>query len=62
MIRFVVLWVLTVIFSAAGAQTAAPDINFVSYQRSFPVFNEALKHKEDTLMKQFAQIPVHPIF
>ena len=32
---------------------AAQEINFVNYQRSFPVFNDALKRKEDTLMKQF---------
>ena len=37
------------------AQTAAPDINFVNYQRSFPVFNDALKRKEDTLIKQFEE-------
>ena len=55
MIRFVVLLVLTGVCCAAGAQTAAPDFNFVSYQRSFPVFNEALKRKEDTLMKQFEE-------
>jgi len=40
---------------SAAAQTAAPDFNFVSYQRSFPVFNDALKRKEDTLMKQFEE-------
>jgi murein L,D-transpeptidase YafK len=55
MIKFAVLLVLTGVFSIAEAQTAAPDFNFVSYQRSFPVFNEALKRKEDTLVKQFEE-------
>jgi murein L,D-transpeptidase YafK len=55
MIRFAVLFVFTGVFCTAGAQTAAPDFNFVSYQRSFPVFNDALKRKEDTLVKQFEE-------
>jgi murein L,D-transpeptidase YafK len=55
MIRFAVLLVLTGFFCSAEAQTAAPEFNFVNYQRSFPVFNEALKRKEDTLMKQFEE-------
>ena len=55
MIRFVVLWVLLGAFTNIKAQTAAPDFNFVNYQRSFPVFNEALKRKEDTLMRQFEE-------
>ena len=55
MIRFAVLFVLMGVFCTAGAQTAAPDFNFVSYQRSFPVFNDALKRKEDTLVKQFEE-------
>ncbi|MBS1564023.1 MAG: hypothetical protein JST39_06525, partial [Bacteroidetes bacterium] len=37
------------------AQTSAPAFNFMEYQRSFPVFNDALKRKEDTLMKQFEE-------
>src|SRR5687767_1247133 len=37
----------------ATAQTVATSINFLEYQRSFPRINDALKHKEDTLMKQF---------
>jgi murein L,D-transpeptidase YafK len=55
MVRFIVLLILTGVFCTAGAQTSAPDINFVNYQRSFPVFNEALKRKEDTLIKQFEE-------
>ncbi|MFT3934972.1 MAG: L,D-transpeptidase family protein [Chitinophagaceae bacterium] len=54
MTRFLLLLAFTGFFCAAGAQTAAPAFNFVNYQRSFPVFNEALKRKEDTLIKQFA--------
>lgn len=37
------------------AQTAATNINFIDYQRSFPRINDALKKKEDTLMKQFEE-------
>jgi murein L,D-transpeptidase YafK len=36
------------------AQTAVSAYSFIDYQRSFPVFSEALKRKEDTLMRQFA--------
>lgn len=55
MIKFAVLLLLLCVFIPSRAQTAAPDFNFVNYQRSFPVFNEALKRKEDTLMKQFEE-------
>jgi len=55
MIRSAFLVIFTCIFCTAGAQNAAPEFNFVNYQRSFPVFNEALKRKEDTLMKQFEE-------
>ncbi len=41
------------LIKTATAQTVAASINFIDYQRSFPRINEALKHKEDTLMKQF---------
>jgi murein L,D-transpeptidase YafK len=37
----------------ATAQTVASSINFLEYQKSFPRINDALRHKEDTLMKQF---------
>ena len=39
----------------AEAQTSAPSFNFIDYQRSFPRISDALKHKEDTLMKQFRE-------
>lgn len=39
----------------ASAQTAATSINFIDYQRGFPRINDALKKKEDTLMKQFEE-------
>ncbi len=55
MIRFAVLLLFLCAFCPSWAQTAAPEFNFVNYQRSFPVFNEALKRKEDTLMKQFEE-------
>lgn len=37
------------------SQTAASVFSFVDYQRSFPRFSDALKRKEDTLMKQFRE-------
>ena len=43
------------IFSHSGAQTAAPVFNFIDYQRSFPRISEALKKRQDTLMKQFRE-------
>ncbi|OQP44725.1 hypothetical protein A4H97_10200 [Niastella yeongjuensis] len=40
----------------ASAQTATvASINFIDYQRSFPRINDAIKKKEDTLMKQFEE-------
>lgn len=44
-----------IIFCAlmVNGQTAASVFTFIDYQRSFPRFSEALKSKEDTLMKQF---------
>ncbi|MEP7258321.1 MAG: L,D-transpeptidase family protein [Flavitalea sp.] len=47
---------LAVSFSLpALAQTSVNTFDFVDYQRSFPRISEALKHKEDTLMKQFKE-------
>jgi murein L,D-transpeptidase YafK len=39
----------------ASAQTAATNINFIDYQRGFPRINDAMRKKEDTLMKQFEE-------
>lgn len=41
----------------ASAQTsaAASSFNFIEYQRNFPRIGDALKRKEDTLMKQFQE-------
>ncbi len=39
----------------ATAQTSAAVFNFIDYQRSFPRISDALKRKEDTLMKQFKE-------
>jgi murein L,D-transpeptidase YafK len=43
------------LFCPVNAQTSAPVFNFIDYQRSFPRFSDALKHREDTLMKQFRE-------
>ena len=37
------------------SQTAAANFTFIEYQKSFPRISEALKRKEDTLMKQFQE-------
>jgi murein L,D-transpeptidase YafK len=37
----------------SSAQTSAPAIHFIDYQRSIPKVLEMLNRKEDTLMKQF---------
>ena len=39
----------------ADAQNSLSSFNFIEYQRSFPRINDALKRKEDTLMKQFRE-------
>jgi murein L,D-transpeptidase YafK len=52
---FILLLGALCLFKTATAQTVAASINFIDYQRSFPRINEALKHKEDTLMKQFQE-------
>ena len=51
---FTISFVLTVCFSA-DAQTSAASFAFVDYQKSFPRINEALRRKQDTLMKQFRE-------
>jgi murein L,D-transpeptidase YafK len=43
------------LIKTATAQTVAASINFLDYQKSFPRINDALKRKEDTLMKQFQE-------
>lgn len=43
------------LIKTATAQTAATSINFIDYQRGFPRINDALRKKEDTLMKQFEE-------
>ena len=50
----VFLGILFVFIAADGhSQNAASNFTFIEYQKSFPRINEALKRKEDTLMKQF---------
>ncbi len=51
---FTITLVLTVCFGAE-AQTSAASFAFVDYQKSFPRINEALRRKQDTLMKQFRE-------
>lgn len=53
--KFILLLILLASLQAAKAQTAAATFSFIDYQRSFPVANDALKRKEDTLMKQFEE-------
>jgi murein L,D-transpeptidase YafK len=55
MTRFVVLLIFSSFFCNVEAQSGGSDFNFINYQRSFPVFNDALKRKEDTLIKQFEE-------
>lgn len=51
----VALIILTFNVLLVFSQTAAPLFNFIDYQRTFPRINEALKKREDTLMKQFRE-------
>lgn len=55
--RYPALLLLAAIIMAQSvtAQTAATGFNFIDYQKSFPRIGEALKRKEDTLMRQFAE-------
>jgi murein L,D-transpeptidase YafK len=46
---------LLLFFTRVSAQTAAPAFNFIDYQRSFPRISDAMKRKQDTLMKQFQE-------
>ena len=41
--------------SSVFSQTASNNFRFLDYQRSFPRISEAMKRKEDTLMKQFKE-------
>lgn len=41
------------------SQSSASNYTFIEYQKSFPRISEALKHKEDTLMKQFQEKKLH---
>ncbi len=42
-------------FGRLYAQTSAPAIRFIDYQRATPKMGDILHHKEDTLMKQFKE-------
>ena len=49
------LLVGVLVMSSAFSQTASNNFRFLDYQRSFPRISEAMKRKEDTLMKQFKE-------
>lgn len=51
--NFLIATILSIFCFSGYAQNAVPNFNFIDYQRSFPRMNEALKKKQDTLMKQF---------
>jgi murein L,D-transpeptidase YafK len=48
---------ILILFVSIGArsQNSASNFTFIEYQKSFPRISEALKRKEDTLMKQFQE-------
>jgi len=48
---------ITVLMISIGSrsQSAATNFTFIEYQKSFPRISEALKRKEDTLMRQFQE-------
>ena len=49
------LLVGVLVMSSVFSQTASNNFRFLDYQRSFPRISEAMKRKEDTLMKQFKE-------
>lgn len=52
--KHLLIVILTLLVAGSvSAQTAASTFNFIEYQRSFPRIGDALKRKQDTLMKQF---------
>ncbi len=51
--RYLLMAIAFFLTLSVSGQTAAPAFDFIEYQRSFPRISEALKKKEDTLMKQF---------
>lgn len=53
--NLLILCVSVLIFTSLQGQTQASGFNFFDYQRSFPRFGDALKRKEDTLIRQFRE-------
>lgn len=53
--KYFLIFIFFFISFFVNGQTAASGFNFIEYQRSFPRISEALKRKEDTLMKQFRE-------
>jgi len=51
----IIIFFIPAFFASATAQTSVASFAFIDYQKSFPRINEALKRKQDTLMKQFSE-------
>jgi murein L,D-transpeptidase YafK len=49
------LGAISLVKTASAQTTTAASINFIDYQRGFPRINDAIRKKEDTLMKQFEE-------
>jgi murein L,D-transpeptidase YafK len=52
---FVVILILAGSFTTVMGQTSVASFAFIDYQKSFPRISDALKRKQDTLMKQFRE-------
>ncbi|MET0299301.1 MAG: hypothetical protein ABW036_06055, partial [Flavitalea sp.] len=44
-----------IVCAGVNAQGTSASFAFIDYQKSFPRINDALKRKQDTLMKQFRE-------
>jgi murein L,D-transpeptidase YafK len=53
--KLITIFFSMAITAAMYAQTSVASFAFIDYQKSFPRINEALKRKQDTLMKQFRE-------
>src|SRR5688572_16104820 len=50
---FILLVFIAAGFQTLSGQTSVASFAFIDYQKSFPRISDALKRKQDTLMKQF---------
>jgi murein L,D-transpeptidase YafK len=55
MYKKILIAILLLYVVPVAAQNSVSTYSFIDYQRSFPVFSEALKSKEDTLIRQFEE-------